>query len=135
MVLGGHPQHFHSQMLESHQQFGTILQQKLGIRSLKFHHDFGVLEIGVYVLPFRDFERQSEAGILKNRLEKALNTWTYAGNLILFLVHPYLFEIFFCWIFGASITGAGVYLLIKNCCAMPTRLPVSQYNTRPLDML
>src|SRR5436305_14826914 len=46
----------------------------------------------------------------------------------------YLFPPFFNGTRGGAGTTTGESVLLKNhCCAMPTTLPVSQYNTSPAD--
>jgi hypothetical protein len=43
------------------------------------------------------------------------------------------FLLLFLTSFAGGVSGFGIALFNNHCCAIPTKLPVSQYNTSPLD--
>ena len=129
MIVRVQTQCFLRHQFEREQQLRPVRQQEFHIRAGESHHHFGIFEIGMDMLAFGNLEAHVKTRVLNNSTQEGFNGRSDTRDGILFLVQRYFF------FFGASMTGAGVYLLIKYCCAMPTKLPVSQYNTRPLGML
>ncbi len=137
MLFRRHPQHLHGELFERKQHFRLVGEQKLDIRSRKFHHHFRILEVGMPRLPAADLKLQREAGVRDHLIQKLADARIYARERVLLFVHPLPPFLRF----GATTAstgcgaGTGMLLLINHCCAIPTTLLVNQYNTRPLDML
>ena len=139
VVLRRYAQCLHRQQFQSKQQLRPVFKKQVDIGSGELDDDVRVLDVRLRVLANPNIEGQVETGDTQNRPKKILDPRLDARDSILFfqlcLPQAYLLKVFFNAGFGAAITGAGVYLLINICCRIPTKLPVSQYNTKPLDIL
>lgn len=133
MIVGVKPQHFLCYQFQSEQKLGAVAQQQIHIRTPELDENIGVLKIRVAVIARLNRESQMKPGVPDNPAKKSFNSWTrflyrILGTQTLFLPLP------FCGRRATGVPLTGTNVLLKNhCCAMPTRLPVSQYNTSPLD--
>ena len=99
MVLRGHAQHLHGEVLERQQQLGAVGQQQIHVRAGELDHDFGVLELGVGVLRVDDLELHTEAGTLEKRPEKRIDFRPRRFGRVLPIAH---------WLFPAAFLCSGL---------------------------
>lgn len=135
MVLGRHAQSFHGQKFERQQNFGLIRQQKIHFGAFEFHQQIGIFQIRMQVLAFQDFERQIQVHIIEDHFEKIRYALAGRGDSIFLFVHLYYLPFFLTGAGRGGGGGAGIIRFTAHCCAIPTKLLVSQYNTSPAEKL
>jgi len=135
MIVGVHAQHFLRDQFEREQKLGAVAEEEIDIGALEFYDQIRVFKIRVAVVAGLQPETQTKAGIVDDAPKELLDPGTRFVNRILLTQARFLPSLRDGIAFLAGIAaGAGPAVLLKNhCCAMPTKLLVSQYNTRPLD--
>ena len=127
-----HPQQFHGHEFKRQQQFSFICKEQIDVATLELDDEIGIFVFRIAVVAWSDFEGQVEAGIADDLVEERFDARSGLVNRVLSRQAFFLPSL--CEVGGVLITMLGVEVLLKNhCCAMPTTLLVSQYNTSPLD--
>ncbi len=133
VIVGVQAQHLLRHQFQREQKLGPIGQQQIHVGTLELDDDVGVFEIRMAVVSGFDGKVQIELPIGDHLTQKLLDPGTSFINRILGIQALFLpsFTIAF---FAAATASTGAAVLLKNhCWASPTTLPVSQYNTSPLD--
>src|SRR5258708_30201585 len=105
---------------------------------MKVDHQFRVFDLRVQRAARHHVEGELETGERDHRLQKlAYPRSVFFDCVFPRAAHAVCGESYFTFFFraGTFTLGVGIILLKNNCWAMPTKFPVSQYNTRPLDAL
>jgi hypothetical protein len=135
MIVGMHSQHFLRDQFQGEQQFGAIRQQHFHVFALKFDEEIGVFKLRIAGIAGLQPESQMKARAVDDLPEELLNPGASFVNRVLLRQARFLpsFDDVMDF-FGAAAIARGPAVLLKNhCCAMPTKLLDSQYNTSPLD--
>src|SRR5580658_3271315 len=133
MIVGVETQNLLRDQFQSEQELRTVSQQQLHVAASELDENVRIFEVRVTVVAGLDRELQIEPAIGDDLTEKLLDPGTSLVNRILGIQALFLpsFAITF---FATARASTGAAVLLKNhCWASPTMLPVSQYNTTPLD--
>ena len=134
-MLTRYAQSFHGQKLERQQHFRFIRQQKVDVRPGEFYQQIGIFKIGMEVLAFQNVKGKFQPHVANDHVEKLADPESSGFNCVGLLVHLLYLPFFFTAAGGGGGGGAGIIRFTDHCCAIPTKLLVSQYNTRPLEKL
>src|SRR5580692_2132560 len=132
MIVGVQPQRFLRYQFERQQQLRPICQQQFHVAALEFDDNVRVFKIRMAVISGFDGEVQIELAAGDNLTKKLLDPRTSFMHRILGIQALFLPSLAIAFLAAATSTGPAV-LLKNHCWASPTILPVSQYNTSPLD--
>jgi hypothetical protein len=144
VFVGGHVQDFLRQLLQRQHRLALVGHQEANIGALEFDDEGGLLEVVSDFVAVQQVVGDVEVHGVKDNIEELLD---FVADGIDGVFAPVAhggrrwgsFRCHFFFFFDCAVvwTGAGAamgwVLLKKYCCTMPTTLPVSQYNTRPLD--
>jgi hypothetical protein len=132
MVVRVEAQHLLGDEFQGKQELGSICQQQFDVSPFEFYDNVGIFEVRMAVIAGFNAEIELEAGPGDDLTEKLLDPRAGIVNRILGIQARFLPSLAIAFFVAAASTGAAV-LLKNHCWAMPTILPVSQYNTSPLD--
>ena len=134
VVLRRNRQRLHRDVLERQQQFGAIGQQQVYIVAREPDNQFRIFDFGVRGIPCGNLEIQFKSPALKTgRRNCSILGPVSAGVYLASLKGYFLLLLFLTSFAGTGTSGLGTNLFNSHCCAIPTKLPVSQYNTSPLE--
>ena len=137
VLVRTHFQHFLRQLLQSKQGLAFVGHQARDVRTLELHDQSRPLEIGLYLIAVIEVEVDIEICCVQDAVEEVFNLIPDGGDVVFSFAHEFWTPGYFFFLAGgaAGTTGETKALLKKYCWKMPTTLPVSQYNTSPLDAL
>lgn len=72
VILGGHAEDFHGEVLEREQELGFVFEEHADIGTREVDHEFGILEIGVaFSAGLRDINIEVETRVVDRFFQKA----------------------------------------------------------------
>ena len=132
VIVGMHPEQLHGHQFHRQQQLCLVGEQHVDVVALELYHQIRVLKLGVALVSRTNLERQIKTSVGDDLIEERFDARSGFVNRILCRQPFFLpsLELFEAW---TRTVLSGAVLLKNHCCAIPTTLLVSQYNTRPLE--
>ena len=136
VLIARHAEDLHGEMLEREHYFRFVGNQRVDILTRKTHYQIGGFERVMSGLTVCDFKLYLQTGKGQNPMQKLFYLRPGFGNGIFDIAHVISRHYF--RFLGTGLTsmtvgagGAGIILFVTYCDKIPTKLPVSQYNTNP----
>ncbi len=73
VILGGHAQHLHGQVLELEQEFGAVAEQEIDVGAAELHHHIGGFKVVCGGVAIGDDVVQIESRFLQQGIEESIN--------------------------------------------------------------
>ena len=139
MLVARHAEELHGELLHREHGFRLVAQQPFDIRTRKADQQIRRFKILMRGLAGHDLESHVQTRQRQDAVQEISDLRARFGNAVFGLAHYRFFFFedegngFTSMIADAGDAGLADIRLVNHCCAMPTKLPVSQYSTKPED--